>query len=1071
MTVSKRGCVIGVVRLVFMFILTIHTGAFAQTSDGVISGLVRDTSGAVVPGATVKITNVETGISRTAMTDAAGRYRVPGLIPDHYQVETSMEGFQTEVRQGIELTVGRESVINVDLKIGQITEKAVVTANAPLVETTSSTLSSLVGQEAISELPLNGRSFDQLISLQASMPVNYSHGTSKNAGSAAAFSVNGARTQANLFMIDGTEMVGGGQSTTLPGGVLGKMMGVDAVQEFSVLSSNYSAAYGKRSGGIINIATRSGTNALHGSVFEFLRNSALDARNFFDVAQAPQPTPVPPFRRNQFGGSVGGPIQRDRTFFFGNYEALRETLGMSSIAFVPDNASRALAIPAVQPYMVLFGPPNGRLLPGGLAESISSPSQPSKQDFFLIRVDHKISDRDSVFARYYFSDAHVNTPEANPFFSGKDDTRDQILTLEEKRVYPTMLNTFRFGFTRGHLFGTGVPAVELDPNLRFLPGAPSVGQINFSTQTSGNSITRAGIGSSVNRGMTVNQFDTGDQVFLYRGAHSLQFGGNVQKIQHNDADTSDNYGNFTFPDLDRFLQGRPSRFSAPSPLGGDLHKAWRLTYFGVFLQDDYKIRPNLTLNLGIRYEALTPPTEGSGNRLSNYHTHLENGLRVVDNLPTVGSPFFKSNHDLFAPRAGFAWDVFNDGKMALRGGFGIFYDPIESEPRTFSTTNPPFFSTLQIDNPPPPFPLGFSGGGGSTPRIRPLGIDFDLDTPTRVQYNFSIQRQITTNTMVNIGYVGSHSYHLTRLTDFNYAIYQIQPDGSKFYAANAPRRNPIFSSSRFIVADVSSSYNSLQLDFTQRMSHGMRYKVSYSFAKNIDETSSTTASHGTGSVPQSQDPENRRADRGPSVYNVPHNAVMNLTYDLPWNNFSGFPGKILGGWQLGTIVTLSAGQAFTAATGFSRSRDQQDRVADRPNLKPGADNNHTSGTTAGCGVDPRDRNQIVPSGQKLGTPERYFDPCVFELPEAGTYGNLGRNTVVGPGIATVDFSLTKLTQLGERLKMDFRAEFFNLLNRANFGLPNAQVFSTNLEPSGTAGRITSTTTTSRQIQFALKLLF
>jgi hypothetical protein len=300
---------------------------------------------------------------------------------------------------------------------------------------------------------------------------------------------------------------------------------------------------------------------------------------------------------------------------------------------------------------------------------------------------------------------------------------------------------------------------------------------------------------------------------------------------------------------------------------------------------------------------------------------------------------------------------------------------VESEPRTFSTTNPPFFSTLQVDS--PSFPLGFSAGGGSTPRVRPLGIDFNLDTPTRLQYNFSIQRQITASTLFNAGYVGSHSYHLTRLTDFNIAVAQAQSDGSRFYAQGAPRRNPVFSSSRMIVSDGPSFYNSLQVDLSQRVSNGLRYKVSYSFSKNMDESSSTTASHGTGAVPQTQDPENRRTDRGLSVYHVKQNAVMNFTYDLPWNHGAGIAGKLMSGWQLGTIATLTAGQPFTAATGFSRSRDQQDKIADRPNLLPGANQNPV-----------------------LGGPDKYFDPAVFALPPAGTYGNLGRNTLVGPGVAT-----------------------------------------------------------------------
>lgn len=1047
MTHSKRSIPLWLVTLALSSTLGFNFRASAQTASGIISGVVQDESGAVVPGANVTVTNVETGISRSVSSDSAGRYRVPGLIPDHYEVQAQVTGFQTELRKGIELTVGSEAVINLMLKVGQVAEKTVVTAEAPLVETTTSTLSSLVSQDTIRELPLNGRSFDQLISLDSSMPTNYSRGASKPSGPAQAFSVNGARTQANMFLLDGTQMMGSGQQNTEPGGVLGKMLGVDAVQEFSVLSSNSSAAYGKRAGGIVNIVTRSGTNQLHGSAFEFLRNSALDARNFFDLDpnHPLQRSSPPPFKRNQYGGSIGGPIRKDRTFFFGNYEGLREDLGLSSVTIVPDNIVRQSAAPAVKPYLVLFPPVNGRTFAGGTGEYLSSPNEPSRQNFFLTRVDHKISDRDSLFGRYYFSQAHEDIPQPNPVFSEVDDSRDQILTLEEKRIYPKTLNVVRFGFSRAHLFGTGLPAIPLDPALRFLAGAETVGQINFTTSNSGASITRAGINSAVNRGSTVNQFDFGDQVFLYRGAHSLQLGVDVQRIQHNDSDSVDTRGNFLFSDLQHFLQGQPTRFSAPAP-GGDLHRAWRLTYFGPFFQDDYKLRRNLTLNLGLRYELMTVPTEASGNRISNFRTHLENGLAVIDSSPTLGSPFFKSNHNLFAPRIGFAWDPHADGKMAIRAGFGMFYDLLESEFRFFAGGNPPFFADLQVNN--PPFPLGFSGGTGSAPQVVAQGLDFNLDEPTRLQYNLSVQREITSSTLFTVGYVGSHSYHLTRVRDSNTARFQLQPDGTKFYPAGALRLNPSLASSRIVTTEANSYYNSLQLDFTQRLSHGLRYKISYSFAKNIDETSTVISDQGTGTPQVSQDPNNLKADRGLATYDVRNALVMNFTYDVPWKSTAGVAGKFLGGWQFGTIASLIAGQPFTAATGFNQSRDGQNTIADRPNLRPGAKQNPI-----------------------LGGPDKYFDPTVFALQPAGTYGNLGRTTLIGPGLANVDLNLVKITPVNERLKLDFRAEFFNVINHANFALPNSQIFNTAGQILGSAGRITATKTTSRQLQFALKLMF
>jgi hypothetical protein len=458
------------------------------------------------------------------------------------------------------------------------------------------------------------------------------------------------------------------------------------------------------------------------------------------------------------------------------------------------------------------------------------------------------------------------------------------------------------------------------------------------------------------------------------------------------------------------------------------------------------VRPNLTLNLGLRYELLTVPVEASGNRIANFHTHLVNDVTVIDDQPTIGSPLFQGHHTLFSPRVGLAWDPNNKGKLAVRAGFGMFYDLVESEYRFFGPNNPPFAGRVQVSN--PPFPLGFSQGIGRAPTTQADAVDPNLKEPSRIQYNLGVQRQITASTLLSAGYVGSRSLHLSRRTDFNTKAFQFLADGTKFYPANAPRINPTLATSRLIEFDGNSFYNSLQLELVQRLARGLRYKVSYTFAKNTDEMTSPISSLATGNPSATMDPYDPGRDHSLSANDVRNSLVMNFTYDVPWNSKTGAAGKLLGGWQLGTITTIRGGQPMTAQTGFSRSGDQAYDNSDRPNLKPGANNNPV-----------------------LGGPDQYFDPNVFSIQAPGTYGNVGRNTMIGPGQFNMDLSLVKITDVTERLKLDFRAEFFNVLNHASFGLPNILIFDTNGLVSGSAGRISNTNTTSRQIQFALKLIF
>jgi len=1053
-----------------------------QTPTGSISGLVKDESGAVVPNANVVVTNTGTGVRRTVPSDAGGRYHVPGLDAGMYQVEAQAPGFQTSVRTGIQLTVGRDLEIEMLLRLGQVEQITEVTAEAPLVETVANTLAGLVDEQTIQELPLNGRSFSQLVALQPGVHSFRSKDDFASAGDV--FSIGGSRQTTNLYLLDGIEMLGGDFQDARPGGVLSKLMGVDAIQEFNVLTANYSAAYGKRSGGMMNVMTKPGTNQFHGTASYFHRNDNLDARNFFDPEEAGE------FRRNQFAGSLGGPIKRDRTFFFGNYEGLREALGESNIALVPNNLTRSGCLPAdenrqdagcprgfenvgvspqVRPFMDAFFPEaNGEVFSrDGTAEYFAAPSAISRQDFWLLRMDHHFSERDSIFGRYNFSDAKNGDPQPDTVFQENTSTRDQTATLEYKRSYVTTLNIARFGFTRSRTF-SAVEPIDPEPfaSLRFIEGAEGIGNIAFTEgggSSSANVLTSVGSDRPLRR-YVLNQFELSDQVFHYRGGHSLQFGGKVQWIHNNDnIRGGTDFGAYEFPDLRSFLQADPSLFTGLIP-GGSAYKSYRRNYFAVFVHDDFKFRPNLTLNFGLRYEFMTVPTE-KYNRISNFRTHIENGFIVPDTEPTVGQPFWENDHNTFAPRVGFAWDPRANGRTVLRGGFGVFYDHPITEFRFFTRGNPPFYNTVSVDN--PPFPFGLAGGSGEAAQSLPEGVAFEQDTPTKLQWNFSIQRQLTDRAVFQVAYLGSHAYHLTYMGDNNSAIpTSISADGTKFFARGLPRRNPELGRGRDLRFGASAFYHSFQFDYSQRVTQGLRAKTTYTYSSNIDDSEGgVTAGHHAGAPPNSQDPDNIRADRGLASVHARHIFSTNFTYALPGASLGGVAGRVLGGWELSSIIGANTGEPLTAQIGFNNSRNRIGRNADRPDLAPGASNNPTSGVTAGCGS--------IPAGQKLGTPDRFYDPCAFVLPTPGTYGNVGRNTIIGPGFFNLDMSLVKNTQVNERVGVEFRAEFFNILNRANFGTPSVGVLNNdaNNRWRESSGVVTYTINTSRQIQFGTKITF
>ncbi len=1032
-----------ILLLTCICVLLCSAPALAQGTSGVIAGVITDPQGAVIPGASVSIRNLDTGLTRQVSSDASGYYRAAGLPPGLYQIRVEQRGFSTEVRTGLTLTVAQEAVVNFQLKVSQVAQEIVITGEAPVVETAGSTLSGLVDEKKIRDLPLNGRDMAQLILLQPGVVNSRASVQSSNTGHGTRFSVAGARPSQNLFALDGTTINDALNNT--PGSAQGVLVGVETVKEFRVLTNTYSAEYGRSAGGVFLAVTKSGTNELHGTAFEFLRNDALDARNFFDAN-------IPPFRRNQFGFTLGGPIVKNRTFFFGSYEGLRERKGITLVSVVPDDNARLGRIPgqaavAVDsrstPILDLFPRANGRNFGDGTAEFAGTTNRISDDDFYTVKVDHKFSDSDSMFVRYLWDDSNQVLPRNFPEFPNLALNRKQVITIEEDKIFsPTVVNEARFGFNRSTPAET-VP--QTSRSLKLIAGR-DLGEVNVS------GLAAVGTDRTNPKLFFQNDFQFADNLSLAHGKHSLKIGGLLERFQYNGNSESRSRGQLRFRSLADLLRFRVQDLQGASA-DSDFVRGYRQWLIGIYGQDDYKLSPRLTLNLGLRYETVNVPHEVNG-KVSN----LRN---ILDPQVTVGDPLFKPKHMEFAPRFGFAYDVFGNGKTALRGGFGMFYEqPLfyvfrDSIFRSLPYVNRGRLTTvasLPVD------PSLFKGVDATTE-----GLQFNLRPTYVMQYNLNVQRELFSNAAMTIAYVGSRGVNLMATGDLNTAVPQILSGGREFFPVGSRRRNPNFDVVRSFFQGFNSWYNGLNVALLKRYSHGLQFQTSYTFGKSMDEHSGIAGrqefSNGQARM---LDIFNRGLDRARSDFDVRHTLVANVTYDLPFGKgLKGFSGALAGGWQLNTIVTLNSGVGFTPFVDGDPDRDATDDNTARPDLVPGA--------------------SMAPPGGR--TPDLWFNLAAFVPPTPGYRGTAGRNIVNGPTLKTVDLAIVKNFKIGEKRRIQFRAEAFNLFNRANLDLPSnaqdgEQVFNTlvsgnniNFTPTGSAGKIFNTVGDSREIQFALKFIF
>jgi hypothetical protein len=1037
----------------------------AQVATGTISGTVKDAKENVLPGARVVIQNEGTGISRTLDADSSGRYVAPSLPPGDYQVTATREGFETEIRKGIVLTVGSESVVDLALAVGSVTQTVEVTGAAPVLDSTSASLGSLMDETSMRNLPLNGRSYDQLALMQPGVILGQRGGVTGSPftfGTASHFSVGGQRFESNYFLLDGTDVDDQGNGT--PGGAAGTNLGVDTIQEFKIFTSAFSAEFGHSSGSVITAITRSGTNAIHGTAFEYFRNSVLDTRNYFDVISS-----VPPFRRNQFGGVLGGPIKKDKAFFFTGYEGLRQGQANTLIAIVPDAQARQGILPtgtvtvnpAVVPYLDLYPLPNGTDFGDGFAEYTSAPLVPTNENNFMGRLDYQITNKTNIFGRYTFDQDGVDAQQSIPDSYVDNSSRRQYTTLQANSVLsPRDLNNARFAFNRTWVDYNPFTSPAVPTSMDFVPGLP-LGAITIGGSVipgGETTITPLGpnIGVPPNDKYAFDVFEEGDDFSHIMRNHALKAGVDLQQVGYNYESFGQVDGAYNFSSYNTFLAGTPSGETVGTPLGAAALLNPRQWIIGIYGQDDYTVNSRLTLNLGLRWEATTDPTNTSA-KMVQLPSPSATSVVTASNYFSVG----KKNFD---PRFGLEWRLNGKGTTVLRVGAGVYNNDILPWLYQNFLALPPFAGRDSLSN--PPFPYGYtlvtseSGIGNGTQALQTIAPD--MKTPVDYQYNLSIQQQIFKDTVIQIAYAGSRDNHLPLQFEEDTRVNE-GTAANPYYPSGDAKVNPAWADVREVYAANNSIYNSGTVTLRRQSSGGVVGQISYTFAKALDIASSMNGSESTRDPQIVMNPYDPKQDWGLSEYNVKSAVVANFTYPLPIRVQSKMLGGIVNAWTFDGLATFETGLPFSALDASNASGDNDSQNADRPNLNAGFSNNPNHGVSAGC--------PGFAAGTRVGTATNWYDPCAFSLASAGHYGDLGRNTVIGPGYEDVDLALSKDFQLHEGVIATFKYESFNIANHADLGLPTTDALASSGAASPFAGLITYTTTNSRQSQFALRISF
>jgi len=1037
-------------------VLVFLAAARAQTVAGVVRGVIRDPSGGHVPGATVTLTSRETHARRSATSDARGEFTIPSVPPGEYRLEAEHQGF-VKYAQALTMEVNQDQDIRVEMDLARAgTETVEVAGTAPLVRTESPGVGGVIDNRQILGLPLDGRNFYQLTLLLPGVapPAQGSAGSVRGAFS---INVNGAREDSNNFVLDGAyngDPKLNGVSVTPP---------VDAIREFAAETSTYDASFGRNAGGQVSVVTRSGGNQFHGTAYEFFRNGALDGNNFF----APSGQPAPKYQRNQFGGTLGGPLVRNRTFFFADYEGTRMASGQTQIGNVPTLAERGGDFS--QSSQVALDPTTRQPIPGGKmpqyylnpiglgiaalypqpdrnvagANFVSSPSLTDNLNQFDVRLDHSFRASDDLFARSSFMDDNLFEPFAGspgdaavPGYGLHIPSRSQNVSFGETHIFtPALVSELRLAFNRvsngdfqqGQ--GTSIDRQLGLPELSMNPRDWGL------TLVSASGFSAVGDDPTAPEHGTTNTYQIAGNATWTRGQHLVKFGLDLRLLLQNAYRDIESRG---FLDFTGLLLGNPLEellLGAPTETGGATEnnpQHLRTRSYDFFATDTWRVRPRLALTLGLRYEYNSPAVDAA-NRADAYNP----ATRSLVQLGQSGSPRGGYNPDFnnIAPRIGLAWSPGGRGTTVFRAAYGIHYDQSSLAPGEGLYFSAPYYNfslyypieglvNLSLTNPfPSNFPFPYPGSA--------IAFQRNLRTPYAQQWNFGVQRQLGKPRVLEIAYVGSKGTHLIDSRNIN------QPRPS--VRLENPGPNPDFSEIDIIESQANSTYHSLQTRLQQRLWQGLSLLASYTYAKSIDDASGFFNATGDPNFPQNS--YNLRAERGRSDFDIRQRFTLSYAYDLPV--FKGH--RWTAGWQSFGVLTFQTGQPFTVA------------------LLPDNDNTNTGISQLGFGAN--DRPNVVGNPRFANpTPQEWFNTAAFAIPPYGQFGNAGRNILDGPGLQAVNLSMLKNTAVTERLNLQFRTEFFNALNRTNLNLPD------NFVGSPTYGQVISAQD-RRRIQFAFKLLF
>lgn len=1060
--VTARFNVNGAVLALLVFVLSAAVQVHAQTMGAAtLEGTVTDPSGAIIVGARVTVTSDLTGVTRVLTSNSAGFYSAADLLPGSYHVTSSSSGFSRSEIDKIVLTVGSIRQVDVHLSVATVANSVTVSVVSNSLETVSSSVKGVVNGLTTRNLPLNGRDFTTLATLQSGVSaVNTQYSASATSttrlsrGFGSQLSIGGNRPQQISYLLDGINE--NDYANGSPGSVSGAILGVDAVGEFSVIQSNAAAQYGRTSGGVIDSVTRSGTNALHGTVYDYLRNSVFDARNYFD------PATIPPFRRNQFGASASGPILRNRTFFFGNYEGFRQSLGsaVQDVVLSPNArlgqlvSGKVTINPNVLPFLALYHTPNGDVTGDtGIYSFVTQ--QPTNEDFSTLHLDQNFSSKDSLHGTVLYDTSSITSADASDAVLDEALSRRAVVAIEEIHIFsPQLSNAVRLGYSRSVASGPRQQGV-LNPaagnsSLGFFPGA-NAGSLLVSGLTTFN----GGVGAVGTYTYHYNTYQLYDDVGLVRGKHSLAFGGSVERDQDNEEAGLLPFGSWSFGSIKNFLTNAPTYFQSGLPTLPVEPVDLRTTIAAGYAQDNWRLRQNFTLNLGVRYEMNTDFTEAR-NRLGVL-------LTPTDTAVTPVHSYFSNNPTLknFEPKVGFAWDPYGKGKTVVRGAFGI-YDVLPL----------PYILGLQAVGSSPiydeaentavakgTFPL--NGFTGFNPPVRAIYSSRNPGRNYVMQYSFNVQQQISGNTLMTMGYIGAHGVRQPfTANDINF----VQPvlDSPLGYVwpakGTTPKLNPAIGTESGTYFVGSSIYHSLQatLNYDSTRIHGM---IAYTWGHSIDDSSSALSGASFGNSIANPPFFDLRLNRGPSDFDVRQTISAYAMTVLP-----GAPRRIgplgaaLRGWNLENIVSIHGGVPFTPVVGGDPLSALSSAAFDRP------DRVRKSGCT-----HPQNIQYLDPSC--FAFPAKYeYAPGAF----GGRLGNAGRNSIIGPGGLFWTAGLMNEQKVSERLRIELEAQAFNVSNRANFEDPastQTQIFNASGGLLADAGRLTSTSTSSRQLQFALKVLF